>query len=148
MASFFADYTRRSTNKDRQDLQDNALGGPGEKSEFDPTKLRPLGIPSALRQIAARVILHLFCSRFAEYLLSFNYASGVNGGMDFIISTIRLSTENYINKRQDEGLLPTRILLSIAIKNMFNSMSRQKLPHIIARFSRPPPVCRHAVCYQ
>ena len=52
--------------------------------------------------------------------------------MDFIISTVRLGVEKYITKRQEDGLLPTRVLLSIDTKNMFNSVSRQKLRHIIA----------------
>ena len=47
--------------------------------------------------------------------------------MDFIISTVRLGVEKYITKRQEDGLLPTRVLLSIDIKNMFNAVSRQKL---------------------
>ena len=74
----------------------------------------------------------MFRSRFAKHLLPFNYAFGVNGTMDFIISTVRLGVEKYITGRQDRGLLPTGVLLSIDIKNMFNSISRQKLRHIIA----------------
>ena len=102
------------------------------KCEVDSTRLRPLNNPSALRRIATKVILHLYRTRFAKHLLPFNYAFGVNGGMDFIISTVRLGVEKYITKRQEDGLLPTRVLLSIDIKNMFNSISRQKLRHIIA----------------
>jgi hypothetical protein len=101
------------------------------KCEVDPTRLRPLNIPSALRRISAKVILHLYRTRFAKHLLPFNYVFGVNGGIDFIISTVRLGVEKYITKRQNDGLLPTRVLLSIDIKNMFNSVSRQKLRHIV-----------------
>ena len=61
-----------------------------QKCEVDPTWLRPLGIPSALRQIAAKVILHLFRTRFAKRLLPFNYGFGMNGGMDFSISMVHL----------------------------------------------------------
>ena len=36
--------------------------------------------------------------------------------MDFTISTVRLGVEKYITSRQDRGLLPTRVLLSMNIK--------------------------------
>ena len=70
------------------------------KSETDPTKLRPLGIPSALRRIAAKTIVHLFRTSFAKHLLPFNYAFGENGGMDFIISTVRLGVDKYITQKK------------------------------------------------
>ena len=70
------------------------------KSEPDPTKLRPLGIPSAARRIAAKATLHLFRTNFAKYLLPFNYAFDINGGIDFIISTMRLGVDEYITQRE------------------------------------------------
>ena len=39
------------------------------KCEVDQTKLRPLGIPSAIRRVAAKVILHIFRPHFARHLL-------------------------------------------------------------------------------
>ena len=66
------------------------------KCKIDSTKLRPLGIPSAIRRIAAKVILHVFRTRFAKHLLPFNFAFGVNGGMDLMISTMRIGIDKYI----------------------------------------------------
>ena len=97
------------------------------KSETNPTKLRPLGIPSAIRRVAAKAILHMFRTRFAQHLLPFNFAFGVNGGMDLIISTMRIGIDRYIAQPEASGQLPSRVLLSLDIKNMFDAISRQKL---------------------
>ena len=102
------------------------------KSTTDPKKLRPLGIPSAIRRITAAAILHMYRGRFAEALLPFNYAFGVSGGVDFVASTMRLGIEKYINDAEKYNGLPTRSLVSLDIKNMFNAVSRQKLRQILA----------------
>ena len=102
------------------------------KSETDPTKLRPLGIPSAIRRVAAKTILHMFRTRFAQHLLPFNFAFGVNGGIDLIISTMRIGIDRYIAQPEARGQLPSRVLLSLYIKNMFNAILRQKLREIVA----------------
>jgi hypothetical protein len=68
-----------------------------EKEPDDKTKLRPLGVPSAIRRIAGILILNEYAPTFADYLLPYNYAIGVNGGIDLIIKTIqfaRLSPKN------------------------------------------------------
>jgi hypothetical protein len=102
------------------------------KCEIDPTKLRPLGTPSAIRRIAAKVILHVFRTRLAKHLLPFNFAFGGNGGMDMIISTMRICVDKYIAQLEANGQLTSRVLLSLDIKNMFNAISRQKLREIVA----------------
>ena len=48
------------------------------KDITDKTKLRPLGIPSAIRRITAVAILHKFKGDFATHLLPFNYALSVS----------------------------------------------------------------------
>lgn len=102
----------------------------------DPTndlKLRPLGIPSAIRRIMAIAVLQMYRGRFAEHLLPFNYAFGVHGGVDFITTTLRLGIEEYMTKPEARNGLPTRSLVSLDIKNMFNAISREKARQIISR---------------
>ena len=101
------------------------------KDEADPTKLRPLGVPAAIRRITANAVASTTRSEFASFLLPFNYAVGVRGGINFIQTSIRLAVEKYISHREDKNLLPTRALVSIDIKNMFNAISRHKLREIV-----------------
>jgi len=102
-----------------------------EKDPTDLSKLRPLGVPSAIRRITAICILHHYRSRFANHVLPFNYAISINGGIDIITTTMRLGVEKYIKKLEDSGRFPTRALVSLDISNMFNAISRQKLREII-----------------
>ena len=103
------------------------------KDPTDPLKLRPLGIPSAIRRITAISILHMYKSRFAKYLLPFNFAFGIHGGVDFITTTLRLAVDKYMIQPEKAGRLPSRALVSLDIRNMFNAMSRQKARQIICR---------------
>ena len=103
-----------------------------QKDPEDLKKLRPLGIPSAVRRIAAALIVGKYKSEFAKLLLPTNYAIGTNGGIDVITNTVRLGVEKYISEPEDRGELPTRALVSLDIRNMFNAVSREKLRHIIA----------------
>jgi hypothetical protein len=48
-----------------------------------------------------------------------------------VISTIRNGVEKYITIPQTNNSLPTRSLVSLDIKNMFNSISREKLLQLI-----------------
>ena len=102
-----------------------------EKDPTDLSKLRPLGVPSAIRRIAAILLLHQYRSKFAEYLLPFNYAIGVNGGIDIITNTMRLGVEKYITNLENSGRFPSRALVSLDIRNMFNAISREKLRELV-----------------
>jgi len=104
-----------------------------QKDPKDFTKLRPLGVPSALRRITAVLILMNYRGDFAKYLLPHNYAIGVNGGIDVITHTIRLGVDKFITQKERNKELPTRALVSLDISNMFNAISRQKLREIIKR---------------
>ena len=98
----------------------------------DKNKLRPLGIPSAIRRITAVAILHKYKGDFATHLLPFNYAFGVNGGIDVITSTMRLAVEKYMkDDKSVDGNLPSRALVSLDIRNMFNAISREKMRELI-----------------
>ena len=59
--------------------------------------------------------------------MPFNYAVGFNGGVDTITNTIRLGVDKFINEEQQNNNLPTRALVSLDIRNMFNEISSQKL---------------------
>ena len=101
------------------------------KDTNDPTKLRPIGIPTAIRRIITSHIANTMKDKFSAHLLPFNYAVGVNDGMDFIIKAMQLSIERNIIIPQSNDLLPTRAALFIDLTNMFNNVSREELFDII-----------------
>jgi hypothetical protein len=104
-----------------------------EKDPDDKTKLRPLGVPSAIRRISGILILKEYAPTFAEYLLPYNYAIGVNGGIDLVIKSIQLAVDRYIIEPENNGDLPSRALVSLDIRNMFNAVSRERLREIISQ---------------
>ena len=66
------------------------------KDPKDPTKLRPIGIPSAMRRIIASHVAYTFRQRFAAHVWSYNWAADGKGGMYFVINSMQLATEMYI----------------------------------------------------
>ena len=104
-----------------------------QKDPEDLSKLRPLGVPSAIRRVAAVLILATHRAKFARELLPFNYAIGVNGGIDVITTTLRLGLDKFMRKPELDGKLPSRALVSLDIRNMFNAVSRQKLREIMRK---------------
>ena len=81
-------------------------------------------------------VLYLNKTRFAEHLLPFNFAFGINGGLDLITSTVRLGIERYIRRRRPPVSCPVAPWFpsSLDIRNiMFNSVSRQKLRELVGR---------------
>ena len=85
-----------------------------------------------MRRIIASHLAKHYRSRFAHYLLPFNFAVGVDGGMDFAIKATALQIERYIQIPQAKGELPSRAAIFIDLRNMFNMVSREKLLSIIA----------------
>ena len=102
-----------------------------QKDSNDLSKLRPLGVPSAIRRITEILLLINYRSRFAEHILPFNYTIGVNGSIDMITNTVRLGVDKFIKEKEQNNNLPTRALVSLDIRNMFNEISCQKLREII-----------------
>ena len=47
------------------------------KDETDPTKLRPIGVLTAIQQIITNHIARTFCQKFARHLLPYNFAVGI-----------------------------------------------------------------------
>ena len=101
------------------------------KDPTDHTKLRPIGIPSAIRRIIASYISQTNSSHFNSYLLPHNFAAGVKGGMEFLVSTIQQEYDNYIATPIKQNTCPTRAIVSIDIINMFNSISKERVREII-----------------
>eukprot|EP00956_Cyclotella_meneghiniana_P026933 scaffold59456_cov45-Cyclotella_meneghiniana.AAC.1 len=103
-----------------------------EKDPEDKLKLRPLGVPSAIRRITTAAVLTEYSSVLADHLLPYNFAIGVSGGCDVIIKTMHLGVDKYITEPESNGNLPSRSLVSLDLINMFNAVSREDLREIIA----------------
>jgi hypothetical protein len=96
-----------------------------EKDPNDKTKLRPLGVSSAIRRIASIVALREYTPVIVEHLLPHNYAIGVNGGVDVVIKSIQLAVDKYIIEPEQNDSFPSRALVSLDITNMFSAISRE-----------------------
>lgn len=57
----------------------------------------------------------------------------MSGGVDIIVKTVQLAVDKYIIKKEENGELPTKALVSLDIQNMFNAVSREHLREIIAK---------------
>ena len=70
---------------------------------------------------------------FTEFLAPYNYAIGVKGGANFVYHTIRAEIDKYITRTPQEQVTnpPTRCLISLDIRNMFNEISRERALDII-----------------
>jgi hypothetical protein len=105
------------------------------KDPNKPEKLRPIGVPGALRRIVASHVARTYSNKFAKHLLPYNFAVGVEGGMDFIIHSTIVQIDRHV-RRAPQSLengtnLPTRAFVSFDLVNFFNSISRQEVRHII-----------------
>ncbi|KAL7528024.1 hypothetical protein ACHAXR_002233, partial [Thalassiosira sp. AJA248-18] len=106
----------------------------------DPTQLRPIGVPTAIRRIITNHVANATRTGFARHLAPSNLAVGVNaGGMDFIVKASQLATERCITGPQCRGEAPTRSFVFLDLVNMFNEVSREvvfdiirvKFPHVL-----------------
>ena len=107
--------------------------------ENNPLNLRPIGVGGVLRRFTSSLIAHN--TQFADYLLPLQWGVGVKGGMDHIIHTAQILTEKYIDREVEDMRKnpPTRCLLLLDFKNMFNNCSRdvalkkieQLYPHLL-----------------
>jgi hypothetical protein len=101
------------------------------KDPDDDRKLRPIGIPTAIRRIIATHIAQHWKDKFALHLLPYNFAVGVPNGMDFIIKSMQLSIEKFIVSPQSNEDSPSRAAIFVDLTNMFNAVSRDELFDII-----------------
>ena len=80
-----------------------------EKDPDDLSKLRPLGVPSAICCIAVVLLLQLHRSSFTQYLLPFNYAIRANGDIDMTTTGIQLAVEEFITAPEEKGNPPSKL---------------------------------------
>jgi len=132
LATFFSNIANANFGKYERSHINTIYFVAFHKDVNNPKKLRPIGVPSAIRRITANLLITKNKPDFASYLLPFNYAIGVQGGISTIVHTMRLGVEKYISQPESNGNLPTRALVSLDIRNMFNAVSRHKLREIIA----------------
>ena len=79
--------------------------------------------------------------RFGQRLLLYNFAIGINRGMNFIIKSMQLLMEKFTTKPHEEDLLPTRAAFFTNVKSMFSSISREALMEPIqVSFTEPLPL--------
>ena len=64
-------------------------------------------MPTALWCIVTNHIAQSYRRKFALDLLPFNYAIGIDSGIDFVVKTSQLSVEKYITNKQKEGEAPS-----------------------------------------
>jgi len=132
LAIFFSNIANANFGKKERNHINTIYFVAFHKDVNNPKKLRPIGVPSAIRRITANLLITKNKPDFASHLLPFNYAIGVQGGISTIVHTMRLGVEKYISAPESTGSLPTRALVSLDIQNMFNAVSRHKLREIIA----------------
>jgi hypothetical protein len=102
------------------------------KDPLDPTKLRPLGIPTVIRRIITSQVAHTLHQKFSNHLLPYNYAVGIPDGSDFIVKAMQLAIKKYIYNPQQSGRLPTRAAIFFDLTNRFNSVSREEFKNVIS----------------
>jgi hypothetical protein len=70
------------------------------KDPNDSSKLRPLGIPTAMRRLIASHVARTLRDEFSAHLLPHNYTVGIPNGSDFIVKAMQLSIEHFIDRPQ------------------------------------------------
>ncbi len=97
------------------------------KDEKDPSKICPIGVPNAMRQIVIDHIATVYGCKFAHFLLPYNWAIGTNNGMDFIAKDLQFEVKKYITIPQHDNQAPSKCLISLDLINIFNEISRDKV---------------------
>ncbi len=77
------------------------------KDPTDPSKLRPLGIPTAIRRLIATHVARTFKKKFVYHLFPYNFAVGIEDGANFVVKAMQLAVEKYIDTPQQTNRLPT-----------------------------------------
>ena len=77
------------------------------KDPEDKTKLRPTGIPSAMRRVIALHVASYNKLQFARHLWPFNLANGIDGGMNFIVKSTPVGNRAVHSSASDDRQLVT-----------------------------------------
>jgi len=100
----------------------------------DPTNLdaiRPIGIGTAIRRIAAAHAMSATKDEAAQFLSPTQFAIGLSSGIDVITHSIQTHVQRYIERPAQQQSPPTRAILILDLKNMFNQVSMKKAREII-----------------
>ena len=111
----------------------------------DPSNLnniRPIGIGTALRRIAATHAMAATKDMAADFLSPNQFAIGLSSGMDVITQTMQSHASRYLLNPANTHSTPSRAILILDLKNMFNSVSMVKsreilhanFPHLLPLF--------------
>ena len=95
------------------------------------TSIRPIGIGTALRRIAAAHAMTATKDTAAEFLAPHQYAVGLSSGINMITHTMQTLVDSHIESPLNHNEPPTRAILVLDLKNMFNSISMVKAREII-----------------
>ena len=101
------------------------------KDPSDHSKLRPLGVPTAIRRLVATHVARTLKSKFAAHLFPYNFAVGIEDGSSFVIKAMQLAVEKFIDSPQRTNNLPSRAAIFFDLTNQFNSVSRQEFFDVI-----------------
>ncbi|MGH7955313.1 MAG: reverse transcriptase domain-containing protein, partial [Gloeomargaritales cyanobacterium] len=114
------------------------------KDPDNELKIRPIAIGTALRRLICGHISRVHRPYFAKFLSPYQWGIGIPNGMDFVYHTTSRLLQKYVARTQEEMWInpPSRALVQLDLKNMFNSVSRKKarqmisdnFPHLIGVF--------------
>jgi hypothetical protein len=102
------------------------------KDPNNHSKLRPLGIPTAIQRLIATHIARSLKSKFATHLLPYNYAVGIPDRTSFVVKTMQLAIEKFIDAPQQAHQPPTHAVVFFDLTNQFNSVSHSEFFDVIA----------------
>jgi hypothetical protein len=90
------------------------------------SKIRPIGIGTALRRLTAATLMTIYGRTIADQLVPHGqFGIAIPGGLDFIVHSTQAQIQTYVTTHQ-------RALVTLDIANMFNAISRQACRHTIA----------------
>ena len=100
-------------------------------------KLRPIGIGTAIRRVAAKTALVHVTEHISPILLKGGqYGIQIPGGVDVVAQTTAAAVRKFITRQNDtkdttSNQPPTRSLLLLDLTNMFNNVSRTEARRIL-----------------
>jgi hypothetical protein len=98
------------------------------------SKIRPIGIGTALRRLTAATLMTIYGTTIADFLVPHGQlAIAVPGGLDFIVHSTQAQVQTYVTTHQ-------RALVTLDIANMFNAISRQACRHTISQQPQLQPL--------
>eukprot|EP00957_Ditylum_brightwellii_P033829 2564102-Ditylum_brightwellii.AAC.1 len=103
----------------------------------NPTKLCTINPGTSIQRVVTAAIAKAERHNLAkEAIRRNNFGVGVRSGSQFVALSTLVQCKKYLYRSKDDlhnGNLPTRVLVSINMENMFNNMSRAQCRRIILR---------------